>query len=74
MNGLKSLSKIKDLSVANTQRSNYENVKSVVKLELDRRILTIPSKHKPDPFERQMTNIKMVNKILNAKSQFDFKR
>ena len=43
-------------------------------MEQDRRILNIPSKIKPDNFYRDMENLKIVSKILNAKSQFDFKR
>jgi len=57
-----------------TQRSNYKSIKSIVKGELERKILTVPDKHKADNYFRDLANLKLVDKILNAKSQFNFKK
>ena len=37
-----------------TQRPNYENVKSVVKKEMNRRVLKVPSRQKPDQHYRDL--------------------
>ena len=57
-----------------TQRTNYNSIKSIVKGELERKVLTVPEKHKADHYFRDMANLKLVDKILNAKSQFNFKK
>lgn len=56
-----------------TLRTNYETVKSTLKHELNRKILPVPERHKADNFLLDIANLKMVDKILNAKSQFNFR-
>lgn len=56
-----------------TQRNNYESVRSTLKHELNRKVLPVPTRHKPDHFLLDIANLKMVDKILNAKSQFNFR-
>jgi len=56
-----------------TQRKDYDTIPSILKRELSRKILSIPAKQKPDSYLRDIANIQMVKKILNVKSQFNFK-
>jgi hypothetical protein len=56
-----------------TQRKRLENVHSSVKHEMSRRILRVVSKHKANYSLVQDENLKLVNKILSAKSSFNFK-
>ncbi len=57
-----------------TQRRSYNNIRSIIKSELNRKILGVPSRHKPNPFFLNQANLKLIDKIVNVKSQFTFKR
>lgn len=41
---------------------------------MNRRILSIPEKHKQDNHFLDIANLKLIEKIVNAKSQFNFKK
>ena len=57
-----------------THKRTYNDVRSIVRSELNRKILTIPPKHKTNTYFLDKENLKLVEKIANARSQFDFKR
>lgn len=71
---LKEEFKRRELTQLESHRRSYNNVRSIVKSELNRKILPVPPKHKANTYFRDLANLKLIDKIVNAKSQFDFKR
>lgn len=71
---LKEEFKRRELTELESHRRSYNNVRSIVKSELNRKILPVPPRHKPNNYFLDLANLKLINKIVNAKSQFDFKR
>ncbi len=57
-----------------SQRRSYNSIRSIVKSELNRKILAVPSKHKPNSYFLDKANLQLIDKIVNVKSQFNFKK
>jgi len=64
----------RELTELESHRRSYNNVRSIVKAELNRKMLTVPPKHRPNTYFLDRENLKLIGKIANAKSQFDFKK
>jgi hypothetical protein len=71
---LKEEFKRREMTELESHRRSYNNVRSIVKSELNRKILPVPPKHKPNTYFLDIANLKLIDKIVNVKSQFDFKR
>jgi hypothetical protein len=56
-----------------SQRTSYDHVKSILKKELSRKILGVPDKHRSDNFFLDLANLKIVDKLMRIKSQFNFR-
>lgn len=57
-----------------TQRTHYDSIKSTLKKELDRKMLSIPEKQKPSNHFMNILNAKLVDKLVHVKSGFNFRK
>lgn len=57
-----------------TQRNNYEHIRSTLKHQFSRKLLTVPERHKHNTYLLDIANQQLVEKIVNVKSQFNFKK